>query len=110
MASKDPMELLLKKIMEQLGVKEEYENINKVSKNKDCCKTNLTPAQILVIAALLGGVLEVDSIRIDKEQEVAIFLTGSLKRPKAKTQLEQIMDQIGCLPFDQVMKGLLGRY
>ncbi|WP_053955452.1 hypothetical protein [Inediibacterium massiliense] len=110
MVSKDPMDLLLKKVMEGFGIKEEYENINKSSKNKNCNQSNLKPGQILVIAALLGGVLEVDSILIDKDQIVQILLTGSLKRPKAKTQLEQIMDQVGCMPFDQVMKNLLGRY
>ncbi|TCO76857.1 hypothetical protein [Marinisporobacter balticus] len=110
MASKDPMDLLLKTVMEQLGVKEEYANINRTCGNKKCGNANLTPGQILIILGLLGGVLEVDSITIDKSQEVNILLVGSLKRPKAKTQLEQIMDQIGSLPFDQVMKNILGRY
>lgn len=110
MTSKDPMDILLKQVMEQLGVKEEYENINNSSKKKSNCNTNLTTSQILVILALLGGVLEVESITIDKQQVVDIILSGSLKRPKAKTQFEQIMDQVGSLPFDQVMKNILGRY
>ncbi|MCT4619921.1 MAG: hypothetical protein N4A62_11105 [Marinisporobacter sp.] len=110
MSSKDPMDLLLKTVMEQLGVKEDYEKINKTCKNRNCNNLNLTPGQILVILALLAGVLEVESVTIDKDQGVDIVLTGSLKRPKAKTQLEKIMDQVGCLPFDQVMKNILGRY
>lgn len=110
MASKDPMDILLKSIMEQLGVKEEYANVNKTYIKRNCNTPNLTPGQILVILALLGGVLDVESVTVDKDQNVDIVLTGSLKRPKAKTQLEQIMDQVGSLPFDQVMKNILGRY
>ena len=109
MASQDPMNLLLKNVMEQLGIKEEYANINKTCRNKICSNSNLTPAQILVIVALLAGVLEVNSVTIDKDQRLDIVLTGSLKRPKAKTQMEELMAQIGGLPFDQVMKSLLGR-
>ncbi|WP_129600670.1 hypothetical protein [Anaerophilus nitritogenes] len=108
MSSKDPMDLLLKKVMEEFGIQEEYERMKRDRKN--CNKANLTPGQILVIAALLGGVLEVTSILIDKDQLVQIVLSGSLKRPKAKSQLEQIMDQVGGMPFDQVMKNLLRRY
>ncbi len=110
MNSNDPMEILLNQVMEQLGVKEKYDSLNESSKKKNGCNTNLSTSQLLVIVALLAGVLEVESITIDKNQVVDIILSGSLKRPKAKTQFEQIMDQVGSLPFDQVMKNILGRY
>jgi len=105
--SKDPMDLFLKNLMEQLGIKEEYENVKKACGNKACGNVNLTSSQILVIVGLLGGVLNVDSVLIDKNQEIQIVLVGSLKR---KTQLDKMMDQMGGLPFDEVMKSLLGRY
>ena len=69
-------------------------------------KTNLAPSQILVIGGLLGGVLEVQSVLVDKSQIVQIVLAGSLKQ---KTQLEKIMDQMGTMPFDEVMKAIVGR-
>ena len=66
----------------------------------------ITPSQALVITGILGGALEVDSILVNKEQEVQILLIGSLKQ---KTPLEKVMDQIGSMPFDEVMKAMLGR-
>lgn len=107
MASKDPMDSIFRNLMEQFGIKEECENIKKTCINQNCSTNNLTSGQILVIIALLGGVLEVESVLVDKDQEVQIILSGSLKR---KTQLDKIMDQVGSQPFDKVMKNLLGRY
>lgn len=97
---------------------------NDISKNnKDCCndstnntnkcktskskEINITPSQGLIIAALLGGVLEVESVLIDRDQSVQIVLIGSLKE---KTELEKMMDQIGSMPFDEVMQALLDRF
>jgi hypothetical protein len=53
------------------GKREYKENQSRIS---------LTPSQILIIAAFLTGVLEVNSILVDKNQDVEIVLTGSLKR------------------------------
>ncbi|MCL6589302.1 MAG: hypothetical protein K6U80_05035 [Firmicutes bacterium] len=69
-----------------------------------CDFINLTPAQILIIAGFLAGVLEVTSVLVDKDQAVQIVLSGSLKRP---TQLDQVMEQIVKMPFDQVMRSIM---
>ncbi len=68
---------------------------------------DLSPAQILVIAGIVCGGLQLESVVVDKNQFVQIVLEGSLRR---KTELEKIMEQIGSLPFDQVIKAMLGRY
>lgn len=99
MYSSDQLNSLLKEAASLLGAPENEKN------NKNCNKPKITPSQILVIAGILGGVLDVDSILIDKRQEIQIVLLGTLKRP---TELEQIMQQIGSLPFDQVVKAMLG--
>ncbi|NLD48519.1 MAG: hypothetical protein GX660_15245, partial [Clostridiaceae bacterium] len=67
----------------------------------------LTPSQALVVAGILGGVLEVNSVLVDKDQIVQIVLQGSLKQ---KTELEQMLDNIGSKPFDEVVKAMLGRF
>ncbi|MCX7921712.1 MAG: hypothetical protein N3B21_06825 [Clostridia bacterium] len=77
-------------------------------KNK-CKKLEITPSQALVIAGILGGVLEVDSVLVDKDQTVQIILEGSLKVPPPKTPLEEMLDEIGSKPFDEVVKAMLGR-
>lgn len=64
----------------------------------------LNPSQLLVIAGLIGGVLQVDSVLVDRNQAIQIVLSGSLKR---KTQLDIIMEQIGKMPFDQVMAAIM---
>lgn len=67
---------------------------------------NITTSQALVILGLLAGVLEPISILIDRNQTVQIILSGSLKE---ETQLEKIMDQVRKMPFDEVMRALLGQ-
>ena len=87
-------------------------NQNNQSKQSNQCnqsdqsKISINPSQALVIAGILGGVLDVNSILVDKDQRIEILLVGSLKQ---KTQLEKIMDQIGKMPFDDVLNALLGR-
>jgi hypothetical protein len=66
----------------------------------------ITPSQLIVIGGLLGGALEVSSVLVDKNQTVEILLTGSLKK---RTDLEKMLDQIGSMPFDEVVKAMLGR-
>lgn len=80
-------------------------------KNNPACKLSITPAQALVITAILGGTLQVDSVLVDRNQGVEIVLVGSLKQhiQKPKTELEKILDQIGSKPFDEVAKAMLGR-
>ncbi|ABO51019.1 hypothetical protein Dred_2509 [Desulforamulus reducens MI-1] len=114
MFSPNHMEMLMKKIMDQLGFQINGENngTNKKNKNNKCnkienCLPTLTPSQMLVILGLLGGVFEVDSVLVDKDQVIQVVLSGSLKR---KTELEKIMEQVGTMPFDDVMKAIFGRY
>lgn len=111
MFSSNHMKMLMKKVMDQLDIdiKEENNGNNKNTQDnsKNSCLPNLAPVQIVVILALLGGILEVDSVFVDKDQVIEIVLGGSLKR---KTELEKQMDQVGTLPFDDVMRALLGRY
>ncbi len=87
-----------KKIMGQLG----FDSDNCVRKRL----VSLTPAEIMVISGILTDVLSVESLLVDRTQQVQIVLGGSLKR---KTELEKTLDEIGQKPFDEVLKALLGR-
>jgi len=49
----------------------------------------------------------VESVLVDNRQEVNIILVGSLKR---KTQLDKILDKVGDMSFEDVMKAILDRY
>jgi hypothetical protein len=74
------------------------------------CGLSLSPSQALVIVGILGGVLQVDSVLVDRDQEVQIILSGSLKQTtKTKSPLDKLMDQLGALPFDDVVKAIVGR-
>lgn len=96
---------MIREIMGKNG--SENKNIkHKNNPNKECKRLELTPSQLLVISGILANVLEVESILLDKDQTVQILLTGTLKR---ETQLEKIMDQIGCMPFDKVLKTMVDR-
>jgi len=81
-------------------------NKNKSNNNSNGNKLSITPAQALVIAGIVGGVLDVDSILVDRDQIVQIVLEGSLKK---KTELEKMLDEIGSMPFDEVVKAMLER-
>jgi hypothetical protein len=50
--------------------------------------------------------LDIDSVLVDRRQEVQIVLVGSLKQ---KTSLEKTLDEIGSMPFDEVLKAMVGR-
>ena len=82
----------------------EGKNGGSSDKPEDPPSFNLTPPQILVIAGLLAGALEVDSVSVDRDQSIGISLRGTLRR---KTPVEEFMQQIGQLPFDQVMKAIM---
>ncbi len=66
----------------------------------------LTPQKILVILGLLAGVLEVRSITVDRDQVIEILLEGSLRR---RTKLDQMLDEIGEMPFDEVLNSIIRR-
>lgn len=76
------------------------------NKSNGCSEITINPSQILVIAGLLSGALSVESILVDKDQTVEIVVSGSLKR---KTELDKMLDEIGSMSFDQVMKAMLER-
>ncbi len=73
---------------------------------KDGGNLGITPSQALVIGGIIGGVLNIESVLVDKNQIVEIVLSGSLKK---KTELEKMLDQIGSMPFDDVIRTMLER-
>lgn len=83
----------------------EQKNAKTSSESPENEGLSLNPSQLLVIAGLVFGVFSVNSVVINKEQTVDIVLSGSLKR---STQFEKVMKQLGKLPFDQVMKAIMG--
>lgn len=86
------------------------QNSQNAGKDKKNILQNLTPSQVLVIAAILGGVLEVDSILVDREQTVQILLEGSLKQKEnADQELEDMLNSIGSKSFDDVVRALINR-
>jgi hypothetical protein len=109
MFSTENLNSLVRELLGQLNGTDEdrgkCKNENSGSSNKN--KIAIHPSQALVIAGLIGGVFEVTSVLVDKNQLVQIILTGSLKQ---KTQLEKMMDQVGSMPFDEVMKDVMKRF
>ena len=111
MFSPEQMDSLLKEVMKRMSGQGGENNTEQSGtsgnvNNYDGKQVKLTPAKLLVITGILGGVFEVDSVLMNKNQLVQIVLAGSLKR---KTQLEKILDHIGDMPFDEVVKTFLNR-
>lgn len=102
MFSADDFSPFIKDIISKLSKQSTSGNSNG-SHNNDS-GISITPSQALVIAGLIGGVLEVTSILVDRSQLVQIVLSGSLKK---KTELEKLMDHVGNQPFEEVMKAVL---
>lgn len=123
MFSPDDLEKI-KRLLSEVGFngkREQEDECNQGCKNKKNKKTtsnggpnrtatdgqtclNLNSSQLLVLAGILTGVLDVESILVSRDQTIDIVLTGTLRR---KTQLDKIMSQVGQLPFDQVMKAII---
>jgi len=82
------------------------------SDKKDCLIAPLTPQKALVIFGLLTDVLEVDSVVINRDQTVQVVLEGDLKtkKTKKKTEMDELLDIVGSMPFDYVVKTLLKRF
>jgi ATP:corrinoid adenosyltransferase len=91
---------------EQSGSKGKTSNSSNCSgaDNKD--NVSITPSIAIVVGGLLLGVLEVTSLLVDKDQTIEIVLTGSLRQ---KTELEKMLDQVGSMRFDDVIKALIER-
>lgn len=85
----------------------QYGNNGHNGNNGDRVPLRVTPSKALVIAGLLSGSLEVFSVLVDKNQAVEILLTGTLKQ---KTELDKMLDKIGDMPFDEVLKAFLDRF
>lgn len=137
MLSSDQVNILMKRILEQLEQGDSEKNGNIIS--QDIMETlapleklpgqpgqpgqggsdqnragiggkgvlNLAPSQILVMAGLLTGVFNVQSVLIDRSHQVQIVLTGSLRR---RTELERMMTRLGGMNFGDVMRAILGSF
>ncbi|HBE76958.1 MAG TPA: hypothetical protein DDW65_04140 [Firmicutes bacterium] len=82
--------------------KSKQSNAGQGKEDTGCIK--LLPSELLVIAGIICDVLQVESVLVSRNQTIEIVLTGSLKR---KTQLDRIMQQIGKMPFDQVISSIM---
>ena len=102
----DQLEDLVNKAIEQLGINDQIKTLGK-DREETCRRLGVNPDQLLVIAGLLGGCLEVASVVIRRNQGIDIVLTGSLKKTE-KSELEKAMQQVGKLPFEEVFKAFLG--
>ena len=116
------IDILLKQVLSHLGLDKEQPGqgtpvVQNNQKNKSASTptakgTNiesgipLTPQKILVILGLLGGVLDVTSVQVNKDQTVDFVLSGTLKRP---TRLDKMLDEIGAMPFEQVLRAIMDR-
>jgi hypothetical protein len=64
----------------------------------------LSPQQIAVITALLTNALIVDSVLVDRNQEIEVVLVGSLRR---KNKADKLLEELGGLPFAEVLESLV---
>lgn len=93
-----------KKVVSKFGCGKNKPNNEAGGGTDDNLFLGLNPSQLLVIAGIVGGVLEVGAVQVNRNQTIEIVLTGSLKR---KTQLDMVMEQIGKMPFDQIMAAIM---
>ncbi len=113
MFSSGELEPLMERIFSQLGLgtKNVHNGLkaDQVEGNQSSTSRieKLTPQKTLVILGLIGNVLEVKSVLIDRDLIVNILLEGSLKR---RTKLDNCLDEIGAMPFDDVLRAVLGRF
>jgi len=105
MSSPDYLNALLETILDQLN----QGNNDKNPKNTKCKNQQFTlsPTQALVILGLFTGVFEVNSVLVHRDQHIDVLLVGSLKR---KTEMDKILDKMGSMTFDEVMRALLARF
>lgn len=88
MASSNNIDALLRDILARINTNtgnstSGNSGSGKSNSSSQACNFPLTPSQTLVIAGILGGVLDVDSVLVDRAQEVQIVLIGSLKQKNA---------------------------
>lgn len=105
MFSSDQLNTLIQDALSHIGnQKADSKKTNEINKGGN--GFSLTPQQALVIAGILAGVLELNSLLVDRNQNVEIVLVGTLKR---RTQFDNLLQQLGSLPFTEVVKGLMER-
>jgi hypothetical protein len=68
--------------------------------------SQLTPQQIAVIAGLLADALSVDSVLVDKDQNLQIVLTGSLRR---RSKLDQLLSELEDTSLGEIFDALSNR-
>lgn len=107
MFSPDQFNAFFEQLISQLGEGNQV-NPGRSSCHKDESKKGqpLPPSSVLAIAGLLAGVLKVGSILISSDQTIEIRLDGSVKK---RSDLAKMMDKIGAMPFDAVVKAMLER-
>jgi hypothetical protein len=69
-----------KKVVSKCGCGHNRQNNEDGGSTDDNLFLGLNPSQLLVIAGIIGGGLEVDSVLVDRNQAIQIVLSGSLKR------------------------------
>jgi hypothetical protein len=86
-------------------------NGNSKQSGSDGNKSNggykLTPQQIAVIAGLLANALDVESVLVDRNQQIQILLSGSLRR---KTEADRVAEQLSGMSVGDLIDAFLRRY
>ena len=108
--SDDLINKIIEQIQSQANLEKNFSAQNLMAGLKDTKNARNTPAinptRALVILGLLGGVLDISSILVTRDQLIQIRLDGSLKR---KTKLDKMLDEIGAMPFEDVMRAMLDK-
>lgn len=114
MFSSGELDPLVERILSQLGLGKgnlakgiQANQVDSSNQGSQRRVPKLSPQKTLVILGLIGGVFEVKSILIDRNQIVEIILEGSLRR---RTKLDNCLDEIGAMPFDDVLRAILERF
>lgn len=106
MIPQEQLNEFIKIIMSQFACDDNCKTENKATKNVKKKLLCLTPAEIMLVAGILTDALSIESLSVNRDQQIQIVVGGSLKR---KTELEKTLDEIGQKPFDEVLKALLTR-
>lgn len=96
MLASEDLNSLLKDTMKQMNLghngKKEEKGTGNENNNEENSGSRPSPSGLLVVAGILGGVLEVNSILVDVEQTVQIVVVGSLKDRSLQSASPSIED------------------
>ncbi|WP_166246474.1 hypothetical protein [Paenibacillus turpanensis] len=67
-------------------------------------KPRLSPQQLAVIAGLLSNALIVESVLVDKDQQLQIVLSGTLRR---KSRTDRLIEELRDVSVGDLIKSLL---